>query len=511
MTSLIATIGLTAVMLSTMAPGAGAAAVSSYSGAVAPVAGPYVAVDLHAGFTESNTVIGLYEEREVMLAGPLGVDITSVGAYGSGGTTTLTPGSIATGTCVKSYLLHFDAVGGGPVTVTGSVTFDASILGLDTFTNPQNPVPPDSNNFSISDPVVGAAGISYPTTEFGRGTELTATGDSLNWTGNTVTVTLNTGDFDDQVRILTSCRPPTVAADNGSVEVDEGQAAQNTGTYSDLDTDDDVSLSASVGTVTKTGTNSGTWTWSLDTDDGSAESGAVTISADDGYGGLGEATFDLQVNNVAPTITSISASATQTLTGKQVTFTGAATDPSMADTAADFAWQWSVDGEPYSAFGAAGANTFSTSFATCGSHTVSAQASDKDLGISVPVSSDTVSVFDAHFRAPLDEGMNNLVQKGRVIPVKISVECNGVPLGGLTPGIQLLNGDQTAGNETGADNVETLSSSAADTTGIMRAADSMYIYNLQVPSNASVGSLFTIRVRPFGTGADLRVVLQIRK
>ncbi|HEX9330822.1 MAG TPA: hypothetical protein VF896_02965, partial [Anaerolineales bacterium] len=72
-------------------------------------------------------------------------------------------------------------------------------------------------------------------------------------------------------------------------------------------------------------------------------------------------------------------------------------------------------------------------------------------------------------------------------------------------------GDQTTGNETVADEVETLSSSAADTTGIMRTADSMYIYNLQVPSTASIGALYTIRVRPFGTGADMRIILKIRK
>jgi hypothetical protein len=107
--------------------------------------------------------------------------------------------------------------------------------------------------------------------------------------------------------------------------------------------------------------------------------------------------------------------------------------------------------------------------------------------------------------------MQNLVQKGRVVPVKISIGCNGVPLTGLAPAIQLLFGDQTAGNETAADNVETLSSSAADTTGFMPPADSMYIYNLQVPSTASIGTLYTIRVRPFGTGADMRIILKIRK
>jgi len=217
------------------------------------------------------------------------------------------------------------------------------------------------------------------------------------------------------------------------------------------------------------------------------------------------------VDNVAPTITGISVNMLQTLTGTQVTFTGSATDPSGPDTTAGFKWQWSVDAGAYTAFGASGANTFSTSFLSCGTHTVTAQAKDKNDGVSAPFSSGSVSAFEAHFLAPLNEGMNNLVQKGKVIPVKISIGCNGVPLTGLAPAIQLLTGDQTTGNETVADEVETLSSSAADTTGIMRTADSMYIYNLQVPSTASIGALYTIRVRPFGTGADMRIILKIRK
>ena len=205
--------------------------------------------------------------------------------------------------------------------------------------------------------------------------------------------------------------------------------------------------------------------------------------------------------------------ATQTLTGTQVTFTGSATDPSASDTTAGFKWQWSVDGGAYTAFGAAGANTFSTSFRRCGTHTVTAQAKDINDGVSAPFTSGSVSAYEAHFLAPLNEGLLNLVQKGKVVPVKISIGCNGVPLAGLAPAIQLYKGDQSAASETLSDPVETLSVSAADTTGIMRVADSMYIYNLQVPndSSATVGALYTIVVRPFGTGADLRVVLKIRK
>jgi hypothetical protein len=237
----------------------------------------------------------------------------------------------------------------------------------------------------------------------------------------------------------------------------------------------------------------------------------ATLGVNDGVHPTVTSDAAVTVSNIAPTITAVSANARQALTGTQVTFTGSAADPSGPDNSAGLRWQWSVDGGAFSAFGPAGANVFSTSFAGCGSHTVTALAEDKDAGISAPFASGSVSAYVAHFLAPLNEGMLNLVQKGKVVPVKLSIGCGSVPLTGLTPAIQLLNGDQTAGTETAADNVETLSSSAADTTGSMRPAASTYIYNLQVPGTAPIGALYTIRVRPFGTGADTRIVLQIRK
>ena len=137
---------------------------------------------------------------------------------------------------------------------------------------------------------------------------------------------------------------------------------------------------------------------------------------------------------------------------------------------------------------------------TCGTHTVVARQETRIWGYRRRFTSASANIFEAHFLQPLDEGKNNLVQKGRVVPVKITIGCNGTPRTGLSPAIQLLKGDLTAGGETSDDLVETLSASAADTTGIMRPADSMYIYNLQVPSTASVNALFTIRVSPFGHG-----------
>jgi hypothetical protein len=271
-----------------------------------------------------------------------------------------------------------------------------------------------------------------------------------------------------------------------------------------------------------------TYEWDLDGDGGFEEPGQNAIfSAVDLDGpsnhtvrlrvtdpvGL-SATDEVKVNvgNVAPGVDGITGPS-RVLAGKKVSFEGSAIDPSAADTNAGFSWRWSVGADDFSS----GPNPFATRFSTCGDHVVSATAEDKDGGISQVVKSDVVSVSEAQFKQPLDEGIYNTVQKGRVVPVKISIGCGAST--DLEPAIQLLKGDRAAGDERGSDAVETYSSSAANTTGLMREVDDGYIYNLKVPNAyadgaaVKVGDLFTVRVRPFGDSseeASMYVVLKIK-
>ncbi len=234
------------------------------------------------------------------------------------------------------------------------------------------------------------------------------------------------------------------------------------------------------------------------TDDGIYE---AKLTVNDRVNAAVSDTTVVTVKNVAPTITPV-ASKPNAITGIATTFTGTASDPSSLDTAAHFSWQWAVDGGAYSAFGAPDANTFKATFSNCGDHTVSAKAKDDDGGVSTPLTTSVAKVYDLTFQQPLDEGVNNVVQKGRVVPVKISVGCGSASLIGLSPTIVLVKGDVSPGTETVADEVVAYSSSAADATGVMRASGGDYMYNLRVPDEATVksGDKFTIRIRPFGDG-----------
>jgi hypothetical protein len=209
-----------------------------------------------------------------------------------------------------------------------------------------------------------------------------------------------------------------------------------------------------------------------------------------------------------------------------VTFTGTATDVSPSDLGDGFRWRWAIDGGAYGPFGTVNANTFEVGgvandqlyFSTCGTHTVKAQAGDKDGGVSAesPRATKSVSVYNGAFDPPLVDGSTNMVQNGQVVPVRISIGCGATNLTNLTPHIQLLSGNVSPEIESGSATVTTTSVLSADTGQTMRPVDGGYVYNLQVPSNAAANQEFTILVNPFGATADhaatgMYVVIKIRE
>jgi hypothetical protein len=253
----------------------------------------------------------------------------------------------------------------------------------------------------------------------------------------------------------------------------------------------------------------------------------ISVQVNDGDKLSNVESKSVAVSNVAPTLTGLSSSSQNALAGTDnpVTFTPMATDVSPIDLAAGFSWRWAIDGGAYGPFGAVNANTFNVGgannqlyFSTCGTHTVEAQASDKDGGVSAesPQATQSVSVYNGAFNPPLVDGSTNMVQRGQVVPVEISIGCTTTNLTNLTPHIQLLSGNVSPESESGRTTVTTTSVLAADTDQTMRPVDGGYVYNLQVPSNAAANQEFTILVNPFGPTADhaatgMYVVIEIRK
>lgn len=171
--------------------------------------------------------------------------------------------------------------------------------------------------------------------------------------------------------------PPSVAADNANVSVDEGQTATNTGVWSDPGAGGDVTLSASVGTVTKNA--DGTWSWSFAAQDGPAQSQTVLITATDSDGATASASFSLVVNNVAPVIVSLTAG--QPSSDGNVSIAGAFQDAGVLDThTVTVAWGDGSPMETLSVDQAADTVAGSHHYAQGGEFTITVTVTDNDGG-----------------------------------------------------------------------------------------------------------------------------------
>jgi hypothetical protein len=176
-----------------------------------------------------------------------------------------------------------------------------------------------------------------------------------------------------QVSVITN-GPPTLTAASSTVGEYEGTSIANTGTVSDLD-GDTVSLSASIGSVVNNG--NGTWSWSATPDDGPGESQTVTITGDDGQGGTGQTTFQMNVVNAAPTGTFNSPASVMAGESFVISINGVS-DTSSADTTAGFSYAFDCG----AGFSAPGASNAASCTATAGttSQGVQGKVIDKDGG-----------------------------------------------------------------------------------------------------------------------------------
>lgn len=181
------------------------AGIMSLFGDVAEIPVPPSAV---LGALEDDELAKIFLERAgVVLGSDVSADVTSPGVVDEA--IDLTPGTIAAGSLVDSYLLHFDpeSVSG---TSTGSITFDRDILGILVVTS----------SLDATDAGLGALATTYQLDDF-RGIE----GPGFDTFGVDVNDVvsflpdLRTVRFDfatttriDEIRVVTEAPEPSTAA-----------------------------------------------------------------------------------------------------------------------------------------------------------------------------------------------------------------------------------------------------------------------------------------------------------
>jgi len=249
---------------------------------------------------------------------------------------------------------------------------------------------------------------------------------------------------------------------------------------------------------------------------------AVKGKIKDKDGGVTEYTGSVTVTNVAPHITSVTAS--NSFVGPLVFMTSSIstlfTDPGSADTWINYL-TFSDGGaetsttQPTAQGGNSYKFTLTHSFATPGCKTVTSRVNDDDGGFDT-FGPTPLNVGTGEFLPPMtNTKVTNKLKNGQVLPVKIKLtDCNGVAITNLSPAIILKEGDLTTGAPDDLIQPITVESvSGADTTGVMRSVDSSYIYNMRV-NVAKLNQDYTVIIYPFGLGdtsQSIRHVIQATK
>jgi VCBS repeat-containing protein len=363
---------------------------------VTPVNDPPVANDDSATTDEDTPVVIDVTANDTDVDGtidPTSVSIITAPSSGSvsvdpaTGEVTYTPNLNFFGTDTFEYQVCDDdgACDTAWVTVTVNDVNDAPVAYAQTVTTDEDtPVLITLTASDVDDGTLTYTIVDEPTygTLSGTAPNVTYT-PAENYHGpDSFTFKANDGELDsNEATVNITVNPvndaPVVTAAQPGVTADEGQVATNSGAVSDVD-GNAVTLSASVGTVINNG--DGTWSWNFTTSDGPAETQAVTISADDGNGGTSQTTFDLSVNNVAPTATFANTTGTVIVGGTATLAFSNQFDPSGPDTTAGFLYSYDCTNDGTSEATDSAIPSFPCPYNSAGTFTARGRIKDKDGG-----------------------------------------------------------------------------------------------------------------------------------
>jgi hypothetical protein len=220
------------------------------------------------------------------------------------------------------------------------------------------------------------------------------------------TLTLNVSDDADSdpegtatANVTVSNVAPTVSAGTASISVNEGSSFTNTVTYTDPGTLDTHTSSVSFGDGTTAspspagGNVAVTHTYADDEAGQADDVYTVNVNVTDDDGGAGTTSFPVTVNNVAPTVTAISAPLSPVALGSTVTASSSYSDPGSDDHTVTWSWGDGSTTQQTRGVDADGPISATHAYTATGVYAVSVQVDDHDGGVTTKTF-EYVVVFD---------------------------------------------------------------------------------------------------------------------
>jgi uncharacterized protein len=310
-------------------------------------------------------------------------------------------------------------------------------------------------------------------------------------------------DHDPVVVGLIPNAPPTVDA-GGPYSVNEGGSATLTASGSDPNGD------------------SLTYAWDLDNNGSFETSGqsvafsaalldgpssyTVKVKATDPLGLSAESTATVNVLNVVPTVNASFASNSISCGVNNSTLTVNFVDPGVADThTAGINWG---DGNTETVNPANSPFSLQHTYALAGIYTATVTVTDDDGGAGTTIATVTVNFNTSGVLQPINANGTSVFKYNSTIPVKISfADCDGSTPANLAPTIKLT---MISGSTPGLPINEPISTSAADTSGIMRFSTNQYIYNLATKPLPDSSATYKITITIPSNGQTVTVNFGLR-
>ena len=329
---------------------------------------------------------------------------------------------------------------------------------------------------------------------------------------STVSVSANDGDpldniGSDSIDVTIANVAPTVVL-TGADSVDEGDTESYSYTLNDPGDDPNPVVTEDCGDD-GTLSNSASQSFDCTFPDG-PNSSTVSVSANDGdpLNNIGSDSIDVTIANLAPDVGDLSiggATGTACIAGNSITLDFGFTDAGVndADWGVNIDWGDGSTDADYDAT-AQGDQTQQSHTYGPGSHQITVTVTDKDgdFGASDAGQGSVSLLYNmTGILAPFNADGSSVWKYGSTLPVKVKItDCNGTAVSGLKPQV----GTSMSSTTTPAEGIsETASTSAADTTGVMRYSDGQYIYNFASKYLADGNATYYMYVRGKDAGGAI--------